>query len=289
MATNANELQQDDFVDPQDEDLEGEGKFTLPQDDSAEEVLTRYEEFVRMGVNGLIEQGAKYAANYSRSLSTLEALAEVCVALMTKYPAPVHTDTNKAKPTGYIAAKDKDKKIKDWGGRSEQYSKSIQKIYDKAGVGNNESTIRTNLKYWRQNLVKKVAPTEDLVALGMKTAKRGAGGATNQTQKSTGASKATTTGQPTDNPIKFIETVGPQIIQLEANIKKGAIKTKAEREKMITRLKPNIEAMIRIWKLLHKIDFIEEEMTIGAYGFRQTMSAKEASEKEASSAKDGQK
>lgn len=273
----------EELDDPENGTSEGGVNFTPSGEstDEEEEVLSRYEEYARMGVNGLIEQGAKFADLYNRSLATLEALADVCVALMTKYPAPIWTkggdprsDANKTAAKGYVAPKDKDKKIRDWGGQSEQYKKAIQKIYDKAEVGNNESQIRNNLKYWRQNLVKKVAPAEQLIALGMKTAKRGAGGAA----KATGATKkATTATTITNEPIKVMEQIGPRIIDLRENvIKKGVVKTETDKKKLLAQMRDAMNNMMKI------IQFLAPEL--------QTEAAKVASaiEKEAKAVKDGQ-
>src|SRR5688572_19883917 len=105
--TNPEDLAQDDSVDPKNGDARG-GLNLSPPIGSSDEVLSRYEEFTRMGINGLIDQGAKFAEMYARSLATLEALAEVCVAIMTKCQAPVwdgpgdpRSEKNKLKAKGY--------------------------------------------------------------------------------------------------------------------------------------------------------------------------------------------
>lgn len=143
---------------------EGSGKFTGN--------LKRFNQFIGMSEDQLVAEGVDLLRKYVRATAHLKALAEVVVALRMRYKDPVK------------------KNIVDWGGRSEAYKAAVQRIYEEAGTGADESPIRNALKYHVQNYVKQLAPEKDLIALGLKTTKRGAGGSTSQS----GGSTTTTNG-----------------------------------------------------------------------------------------------
>jgi len=175
---------------PQTDELVEGGKFTPSDDSVVEEPLTynmdRFGQLKKMGVDGLVDEGARIVALYSKATDHLRALAEVVVALKFRHKAPVNSDS-KAK-RGYLPAGSK-RTIPDWGGQSPEFTRAVARIYEKAGVGNKESDIRNALKYHVQNLTKEVAPDAQLIKLGIKTEKRGAGGAAG----SNGSAPSTTT------------------------------------------------------------------------------------------------
>lgn len=58
--------------------------------------------------------------------------------------------------------------VTDWAGRSGEYRDLIERVYRKAGVpSDSESSMQANLRYHLGNALRKVAPPEDLEALGM--------------------------------------------------------------------------------------------------------------------------
>jgi hypothetical protein len=164
---------------------EGTGKFTGN--------LKRFNQFMSMSEDQLVTEGADLLRKYVRATAHLKALAEVVVALRMKYKDPAK------------------KNIVDWGGRSEGYKAAVQRIYEEAGTGTDESPIRNALKYHVQNYVKQLAPEKDLIALGLKTTKRGAGGSTNQSGGSTNATNNGKDDKATHTRVEpapdFIQTV----------------------------------------------------------------------------------
>lgn len=58
--------------------------------------------------------------------------------------------------------------ITDWAGRSAGYRDLVERLYRQAGVpSDSESNLQANLRYHLGNVLRKVAPPEDLAALGM--------------------------------------------------------------------------------------------------------------------------
>lgn len=160
---------------------EGSGKFTGN--------LKRFNQFMSMSEDELVAEGVDLLKKYVRATAHLKALAEVVVAVRMRYKDPVK------------------KNIVDWAGRSEGYKAAIQRIYDEAGTGADESPVRNALKYHVQNYVKQLAPEKDLIALGLKTEKRGAGGSTNQSGGSTTTTNGNGNRQRMEAAAKPLDTV----------------------------------------------------------------------------------
>lgn len=56
----------------------------------------------------------------------------------------------------------------DWAGRSPEYRDLVERLYRQAGVpSDSESNMQANLRYHVGNVLRQVAPPEDLAALGM--------------------------------------------------------------------------------------------------------------------------
>lgn len=58
--------------------------------------------------------------------------------------------------------------LPDWAGRSAGYRDIVERLYRQAGVpSDSESNVQANLRYHLGNVLRKVAPPDDLAALGM--------------------------------------------------------------------------------------------------------------------------
>lgn len=186
MAANANP-KANEANKPDANSEEGTGKFTGN--------LKRFNQFMSMSEDQLVAEGVGLLNKYVRATAHLKALAEVVVALRMKHKDPMK------------------KNIVDWAGRSEGYKAAVQRIYDEAGTGADSSPVRNALKYHVQNYVKQLAPEKELIALGLKTEKRGAGGSTNQ---SGGSTSTTTTSENGKSNHKRIEPAPKAVDTLTA-------------------------------------------------------------------------
>lgn len=206
------------------------GKFTPPDTAKPTYNVERFEKFASLDRDGLRTEGVRLAKSYyeyeKKTTVLLKEIAEVVVAARMKFRDP------------------KQKGIPDWNGNSRLYSEYIQGIYEAAGLPKGtQDGLRNNLKYHVQNLVKAVAPKDQLEKLKTKTEKRGAGGSAGSNANST-----TVNGQP----------LGAPTVSQTVSAGKQAKQTPAAKDPVITLQVIKLEVQNNIKNMAYVTEQIKE-------------------------------
>lgn len=106
------------------------------------------------GVDDLVTEGVRLARKYgnveSSKTEILKGLARVVVGLRQCF----HTEDGRT----------------DWAGRSHQYRETIAKVYAEAGLPPDSlDNMQASLRYHIGNVLREVAPADDLAVLGLKS------------------------------------------------------------------------------------------------------------------------
>lgn len=103
------------------------------------------------------------------SAKVTTAAARVAAALLLALSTPgTEANIKAAESIVSLRRQFKHEGMPDWAGRSPGYRDLIERLYREAGVpSDSESNLQANLRYHIGNAIRRVAPPEDLEALGM--------------------------------------------------------------------------------------------------------------------------
>lgn len=105
-----------------------------------------------------------------KTTKTKTAAAEKVVAALSAAVDDPGTQSNKAAAEAIVALRRlfRHQDLPDWAGRSGEYRDCIERLYRQAGVPSDSgSNMQANLRYHVGNVLREVAPPEELTALGM--------------------------------------------------------------------------------------------------------------------------
>lgn len=103
-------------------------------------------------------------------MQRVTAAAEKVVAALQEAISNPGTTSNRKAAEAVVTLRRcfKHEGLPDWAGRSGEYRDLIERLYRQAGVpSDSESSMQANLRYHLGNAIRKVAPPEELLALGM--------------------------------------------------------------------------------------------------------------------------